>query len=208
MIRPSLAIPSTRAAERRPAWSARLSLVPWIVALVLGVFLIGQAALIPAKAALAQVLLNVAFERSIASGAAVRPWPWADSTPIARISVPRLNYREVVLSGGSGEAMAFGPTLMPGSSSPGQPGTSVFAAHRDTHFRVLKDLHKGDLIIVQTTEGTRYAFQVASTGIVRYDQFGIDRRARPGLIALTTCWPFSATQRGPWRYVVTARRVS
>jgi sortase A len=51
--------------------------------------------------------------------------------------VPRLGVDEIVLSGGSGEAMAFGPSLIPGSGRLGERGTAVFAAHRDTHFAFL-----------------------------------------------------------------------
>ena len=39
---------------------------------------------------------------------------------------------------------------MPGSALPGKTGNCIIAGHRDTHFRMLKDLRKGDEIILQT----------------------------------------------------------
>jgi sortase A len=134
----------------------------------------------------------------------VRAWPWADAAPIARIRVPRLGVDEIVLSGGSGEAMAFGPTLLPGSARIGAPGTAVFAAHRDTHFNFLKDLRPGDVIEVQQLTGRSLRYRAAGGRVVRYDAFGIDRHAADSSIALVTCWPIGASGHGPLRYVVRA----
>lgn len=191
----------------RVRWRA-LGLVPFVLILVAGLWLIGQGAIIPAKAVLAQVLLERAFSRSLSAQAPVKAWPWADSAPIARITVPRLGVTEIVLSGGSGEAMAFGPTLMPGSATPGEGGTAVFAAHRDTHFRFLKDVRPDDVVIIDGVDGSRASYRVLGGHVVRNDRFGIDRHAAVPMIALTTCWPFGSDVRGPWRYVVTARRVA
>lgn len=172
---------------------------------VAGLCLAGQGALIPAKAALAQVLLERAFAKSLSTQTPVRAWPWADAVPVARITVPRLKVSEIVLSGGSGEAMAFGPSLMPGGVSPGQRGTAVIAAHRDTHFNFLQDLRTGDVVIVETIDGVRSNFRMRGGSVVRYDQFGIDSHAVIPTLILSTCWPFNSTTRGPWRYVVTAQ---
>lgn len=186
---------------------ARGGRVPLILTLIAGLWLAGQGAIIPAKAVLAQVLLDRAFSRSVSTQASVKAWPWADSAPVARITAPRLGVTEIVLSGGSGEAMAFGPTLMPGSAALGERGTAVFAAHRDTHFRFLKDLRPGDVVVVEGIDGSRTSYRVLGGQVVRNDRFGIDRHAVVPMIALTTCWPFDSDVRGPWRYVVTARRI-
>src|SRR5690606_27519902 len=126
---------------------------------VAGLCLAGQGAVIPAKAVLAQVLLERAFAKSRATGAPVKAWPWADAVPVARISVPRLGVSEIILSGGSGEALAFGPTLVPGSARLGQNGTAVVAAHRDTHFSFMQHLQPGDVVVVETTDGDRASFR-------------------------------------------------
>lgn len=191
----------------RARWRAP-GLVPVVLILIAGLALTGQGAIIPVKAVLAQVLLDRAFSRSLSTHASVKAWPWADSAPVARITAPRLKVSEIVLSGGSGEAMAFGPTLMPGSARPGERGTAVFAAHRDTHFRFLKDLRPGDVVVVQGVDGGRASYRVLGGRVVRNDRFGIDRHAVVPTIALATCWPFDSDIQGPWRYVVTARQVA
>ena len=166
--------------------------------------MIGQGALIPLKAGLAQILLERAFAQGVATGRPVRPWPWADAAPVARIRVPRLGVEQIVLSGGSGEAMAFGPTLLPGGGRLGERGTAVFAAHRDTHFRFLKDLRPGDLVEVEEVSGRTTRYRAGAGRVIRYDAFGVVRHGRRPSIALATCWPIGGTGRGPLRYVVTA----
>ena len=178
--------------------------LPLLLLAALGLFLIGQGATIPAKAWLAQVLLERAFAESRATGEPARPWPWADAAPIARIRVPRLGVDEIVMSGGSGEAMAFGPTLLAGGGRLGERGTAVFAAHRDTHFRFLGQLRPGDLIEVEETSGRTTRYRAGAGRVVRYDAFAVDRHAARPSIALATCWPIGGTGRGPWRYVVRA----
>ena len=185
-------------------WRRALARLPFLLFAACGLTLIGQGAIIPLKAALAQILLERAFAESVASGRAVRPWPWADAAPIARIRVPRLGVEQIVLSGGSGEAMAFGPTLLPGGGRLGARGTIVFAAHRDTHFRFLGVLRPGDVIEVQEVSGRMTRYRARAGRVVRYDAFGVDRHAARPSIALVTCWPIGGTGRGPLRYVVRA----
>ena len=51
---------------------------------------------INAKAARVQVLLEDAWERTRKGEAKVRPWPWADTWPVARLRVPRLDVSVIV----------------------------------------------------------------------------------------------------------------
>ena len=182
-----------------------LARFPFLILAACGLWLIAQGASVPAKAWIAQILLERAFAESLATGRPVPPWPWADAAPIARISVPRLGEEAIVLSGGSGEALAFGPTLLPSSGRLGERGTAVFAAHRDTHFSFLGDVRPGDLIEVQEVSGRTLRYRAGQGRVVRSDAFGVDRHAPRPSIALVTCWPIGETGRGPWRYVIMAK---
>ena len=186
------------------SWRRAFARLLFLLLAACGLAMIGQGAIIPLKAGLAQILLERAFAQSVATGRPVKPWPWADAAPVARIRVPRLGRDVIVLSGGSGEAMAFGPTLLPGGGRPGERGTAVFAAHRDTHFRFLAELRPGDLIEVEEVDGRTLRYRAHAGRVVRYDQFGIDRHAARPSVALVTCWPIGGTGRGPLRYVVKA----
>ena len=175
-----------------------------VLLMITGLTLTGQGVWIKAKAIVAQVLLERAFTETVRAGRPVKAWSWADTRPVARITSPRLNQSAIVLAGGSGEAMAFGPGHLAGTPPPGDPGTAVIAAHRDTHFRFLKDLMPGDVLTVTREDGLIFRFSVAGTKVVRWDRPDIDVNAAGHNLALATCWPFEAKTRGPLRYVVNA----
>jgi len=168
-----------------------------------GIARIAAGAMIPAKAAVAQILLERAFDRSVTLHRPVKPWSWADMAPVARIAVPRLDIDRIVLDTGSGQAMAFGPTLLPAAAGIGESGTTVIAAHRDTHFRFLKNVRKGDVIDLEGLDGINHPYVVTGAEIVRWDRFAIpDLRGKR--LALATCYPFGAIHHGALRYVVQA----
>src|SRR5262249_38634332 len=134
-----------------------------------GLVLFGQGVWIHAKALLAQVLLERAFAASLAGGGPVKPWSWADTWPVARIEVPRLHRSEIALAGSSGQALAFGPGHVERTPEAGEPGTAVYAAHRDTSFAFLRQVRGGHEIRVTRQDGRTYRFQVTRTSLVRCD---------------------------------------
>ncbi len=176
-----------------------------VLCAVAGLALLGEGLWITAKAQLAQVLLDRAFAQSIVTGRPVKPWRWADTWPIARISVPRLQASSIVLAGSSGQALAFGPGHLDQTPEPGERGTAVFAAHRDTHFRFLGDLRVGDKIKVTRDDGITFTYEMTGSEIVRWDSSNIDAGANGYNLALATCWPLDGKLSGPMRYVVHAR---
>jgi sortase A len=176
---------------------------PLVLALI-GVILFGDGAYIHAKAWLAQVLLEHAFDRSVATGEVVKPWSWADTWPVARIEVRRIGASAIVLEGISGQALAFGPGHIRQTADAGERGVAVYAAHRDTHFRFLRNVTIGDVIDVTRSDGKRFRYRADSSAVVRFDASGIDPAARDAELVLATCWPFDAVTSGPERYVLHA----
>jgi len=175
-----------------------------IVLALVGLFFVSQGAYIHAKALLAQVLLERAFTETIQSGREVKPWSWADTWPVARIAVKRLDASAIVLAGSSGQALAFGPGHVEQTPNAGERGVAVYSAHRDTHFRFLKDVVTGDEIAVTRNDGRTFRYRVTGTAVVRFDQSGIDPLAQGRGLVLSTCWPFEAVTPGPLRYLVQA----
>jgi sortase A len=179
--------------------------MPLALVLVLsGGVLVAQAAYIHAKALVAQILLERAFAQTLATGEQVKPWSWADTWPVARVSVPRLNASAIVLAGASGQALAFGPGQVERTPDAGEPGTAVYSAHRDTHFDFLGKVVVGDEILVTRRDGREIRFRVTGTSIVRWDASSIDAAAEGRRLALVTCWPLNGKLSGPLRYVVHA----
>ena len=160
-----------------------------------------------AKAQLAQVLLERAFSQSIVTGEPVKAWSWADTWPVARIEISRIRASAIVLHGGSGEALAFGPALLDETSRIGERGTAVVSAHRDTHFAFLKDVVVGDRISITRDDGLVFTYRVTGTSIVDWNKSGIDRHANGFNLVLATCYPFDAITRGSQRYLVHAELV-
>ena len=178
-------------------------IAPALLALA-GLILFGHGAYIHAKALLAQVLLERAFTETLATGHATKPWSWADTWPVARIEVKRLDVSAIVLAGSSGQALAFGPGHVEQTADAGERGVAVYAAHRDTHFRFLKDVAIGDEIDVTRSDGRKFRYRADATSIVRFDASGIDPLSNGYELVLSTCWPFEALTPGPDRYLLHA----
>jgi sortase A len=181
----------------------RRFILPLLVALA-GLILFAQGAYIHAKAVLAQVLLERAFSATIATGRDNKPWSWADTWPVARIEVERIGASAIVLAGSSGQALAFGPGHVETTANAGERGVAVYSAHRDTHFRFLKDVRIGDEIAVTRRDGKTFKYRADSQSVVRFDQFAIDPMSGSYELVLSTCWPFDAVTPGPDRYLLHA----
>ncbi|PCM42900.1 class GN sortase [Marinobacter sp. ANT_B65] len=160
---------------------------------------------IPLKAVVAQELLEIAWAESQTRQTASRPWPWADTWPVAKLSMPDLGDSMIVLAGVHGESLAFGPGQMMGASDP--HGAVIIAGHRDTHFRPLKYLEPGNELRLQSRDGRWQSYRVHETRIVDSRSEFIDTRQLPeDTLLLVTCYPFdSMDPGGPLRYVVEAR---
>lgn len=175
-----------------------------VLLLLIGLWQAGQGVWIHAKARLAQVLLRRAWDRTVAGEHDVKPWPWAETWPVARLRVPAHGIDLIVLDGVSGRTLAFGPGHASGSPAPGAPGTAIISGHRDTHFRFLAALKSGDEIVLETAGRPSARFRVVETSVVDA-RAAVIRAADGPALALLTCYPFDALRPGgPLRWVVTA----
>ncbi|MFN2360453.1 MAG: class GN sortase [Marinobacter sp.] len=159
---------------------------------------------IPLKALAAQELLELAWAESQARQQQTRPWPWADTWPVARLTLPETGQSLIVLDGAHGESLAFGPGQVLGDDD--RAGPVVIAGHRDTHFRGLQHLEAGSSVRLQGRHGDWRTFRVDRIRVVdsRYEQINTARLPQDSLL-LVTCYPFNGLQNnGPLRYVVEA----
>ena len=182
----------------------------WLIAAVLftaaffSMLYLVNALWIPAKAELAQWLIERSWQQLQQGNENAPPWPWADTRAVGVLSVPGLGIRQIILEGNSGRNLAFGPVLLAGEVG----HDLVISGHRDTHFHFLKDLEAGDRLIVQTLDRTQQ-YRVIASEIV--DSRTAELVIEPGTsrISLVTCYPFDALLGGgPLRYVVTALPVA
>ena len=185
-------------------------LLPWIAAAlaIAGVFQFGQGVYIHAKAQLAQVLLERAWQRTLAGENAVKPWPWADTWPVARLIAPAQRADLLVLAGASGRSIAFGPGHLDGTPLPGAAGNSVIGGHRDTHLAFLRDVRRGETISVERADGSRIDYRVTELDVLDKRDTWVTKNEGPSRLTLITCWPFDALRAGgPQRYVVIAKKL-
>lgn len=177
-----------------------------VLLVAIGVWQVGEAGYLHAKALLAQHLLETSWAETVASGKPTKPWPWADTWPVARLTFDGRTERGlIVLAGGSGGTMAFAPGHVDGTPLPGHPGLSMIGGHRDTHFRVLETLEVGAAISTEDAAGSRHRFRVTDIRIVDSTTARIQPHGTRPALALITCWPFDAiVPGGPMRYVVVA----
>jgi len=177
-----------------------------ILLAVLGLEQLGRGAWIHVKARLAQHLLQRAWARTARGEAQARPWPWADTWPVARLRVPAHGVDLIVLSGVSGRTLAFGPGHAPASAAPGTPGTAIVTGHRDTHFRFLERVKPGDEVLVELPGGRPTRLTIEEVSVVDSRTAMIRSEDQAAGLILMTCYPFDAVvPGGPLRYVVTAR---
>ena len=195
----AVAIASRQPDRRGLAFAAALLL------LLAGMWQLGGGLTIRAKAILAQILVRDAWERTLIGERQAKPWPWADTWPVARLSVPEQRIDLFVLAGANGRTIAFGPGHVFGTAPPGEEGNSVIGGHRDTHLAFLRDTKPGTELRVQRPDGAWRRYRVEASAVLDAADLWVTRQDGPTRITLVTCYPFDALRPGgPQRYVVFA----
>lgn len=176
--------------------------------LCFGFWQLGQGSYIPAKAWLAQELMQRAWSRTGDGETRAAPWPWADTWPVARLTAKSGDVDLIVLAGGSGRTLAFGPGHVSASALPGEVGNAVIAGHRDTHFQFLKDVEIGEQLVLESGEGRKHQYEVIAIDIVDSRQGRLLLDTQTAMLSLVTCYPFESRDvSGSLRYVVTATKM-
>lgn len=182
--------------------------------LLAGMTQAAQALSMPIKAMLSVYLIDNAWAQTLAGETDARPWPWMDSVPVARVTVPRLGQDMIVMRGVSGTVLAFAPGWHEGSVPPGSEGISLVAGHRDTHFSFVKDLKMGDRIELQTASGETVSYEVSEMEMLDKPELSVrNLKGNDSILVLSTCYPFQqnildGTNRADMRFVVVARKVA
>jgi sortase A len=124
---------------------------------------------------------------------------------IGVIEIPRLNISSVVDEGVDNKTLLVAVGHVPGTAFPGEPGNTALAAHRDTFFRELGQLHAGDDITLTTLSGA-YRYKVEATRIVDPSAREVLNTSSGPTLTLITCYPFHYVGPAPRRFIVVARQ--
>ena len=195
-----------------------------VALLIVGGFVCVHASWLPAKAWLSQQLIKHSWQQSISIMAqqkirgqdntnphslskpiAIKPWPWADTFPIAELVFQRIDKSIVVLNGGDPTTLAFSAGAVAPFNQPAAIKPFVVAGHRDSHFAFLEDIAIKDIVSLVDARGKMQHYQVESIDIVdaTIGQFPLVADERS--LVLITCYPFKGiTNSADERYVITA----
>ena len=147
------------------------------------------------------------------------PWratPWKatgreESPPrrpfVARLEAPSIALSALAVDGVDERTLRRAVGRIPSSSLPGEAGDVALAGHRDTDFRRLGELRRGDSLSLRTIDGT-FRYRVESIRVVRPERVDLLAPERYPTLTLVTCYPFRYVGRAPLRFVVRARQIA
>lgn len=130
--------------------------------------------------------------------------PLVDGALLGRVEIPKLHLSAVVFQGTNASVLNDGVGHLEGTALPGQNGNVVLAAHRDTFFRALRNIKRGDVITVTTPTSVRN-YSVDSTEIVSPTDISVAYPTPKPTLTLVTCYPFYYVGHAPKRFIVRAR---
>jgi sortase A len=129
-----------------------------------------------------------------------------DGGLVGRVEIPKLHLSAAVFQGADSSILGHGVGHVAGTALPGQPGNVALAAHRDTFFRGLRNIQKGDSVTVTTETGAR-TYQVDSTEVVNPTEIGVLAPTVKPTLTLITCYPFYYVGHAPKRFIVRAEEI-
>lgn len=122
---------------------------------------------------------------------------------LTKLSFPAQGAEFFVWEGATKKNLLFGPARVAESSAPGAKGNCIIAAHRDTHFRILKNVRKDESIVLQRG-GLTYRYRITALHIVGAADKTYFKPTNGPVLTLVTCYPFSYLGRAPKRFIVQA----
>lgn len=125
---------------------------------------------------------------------------------MAKLTIPDLGVALVVVEGVSQRDLAMGPGHIPETAVRGEPGNVGIAGHRDTVFRPLRLVRKGQIIALRTLSGED-RYRVVSTNVVDPADTQVLRSTGRNIVTLVTYYPFDFVGPAPKRFIVQAERV-
>jgi sortase A len=154
--------------------------------------------------------LRVTPDQSLWSPLRVGAWRQALSepapAPLAVLRIPKIRLEVAVLPGTDDRTLDRGVGHIQDTAQPGMDGNLGIAGHRDGFFRGLKDMTPGDLMELDTLQGTD-VYRVERTWVVGPDEVSVLDPTSTPAITLVTCYPFYFVGSAPDRFIVRAVRV-
>lgn len=126
------------------------------------------------------------------------------SDGLTRLVISKINLDAVVVEGTSHHQLLIGPGHIENTAAPGVAGNNVITGHRDTFFRHIYELNKGDIVELQRN-GATYQYEVTGKRIVDPSDISVIQPTKEAQLTLITCYPTYFVGPAPERLVVTSR---
>ena len=147
----------------------RILLVASWVLMIGGIVLLGYAGYVTTDTAVYQRVEVKKFESSTP---VVKAHALIEGDIIGEMQVPRLGLKAIVVQGDSPGLLRQAVGHLAETALPGEAGNIVLAAHRDTFFRPLRHIRRGDIVTFDTPN-KRFEYEVDSTRVVSPRESGI-----------------------------------
>jgi sortase A len=122
---------------------------------------------------------------------------------LAILRIPRLKLEVPVYDGTADAVLDLAAGRIEATALPGTPGNVGIAAHRDGFFRVLKDIKRGDALVLDTPASTEQ-YQVEWIRITTPDDVSVIYPTPGRAVTLVGCYPFYYVGSAPQRFIVRA----
>ena len=177
--------------------------------IILGLFGIAKASLMPIKAIIGQHYLEVAWKDSLKNNKLSKPWKNADFYMIGELRVPKFKISRVILNSVSGEALAWSIGRVNNVGYSSSRGPIILAGHRDSHMQFMSELNIGDKIELTMSDGVLKTYIISGTEVSDKPEVALSSVTLGSeSLILTTCWPFNAMKSGDQRYLIFADKVN
>jgi sortase A len=134
-----------------------------------------------------------------------RPPP-INGSAIGEMEIPSLGLKAIFVQGDSPRILRHAVGHISDTALPGDSGNVVLTGHRDTFFRPLRHIQKGDAITLKTLDGD-FQYQVESTAVVPPTDVQVLEPSSERTLTLITCFPFYYVGPAPNRFIVRARQL-
>lgn len=131
----------------------------------------------------------------------------ASGQQLTRLMIPKINLQAIVVEGTDLRQLIAGPGHLTETAMPGDTGNAVITAHRDTFFRHIYELEKGDEISVER-DGRVYRYEVTGKKVVRPTDLNVIRPTPDAQLTLITCYPIYYIGPAPDRLVVSSKLIT
>lgn len=131
-----------------------------------------------------------------------RPRP-ARGSLLGQFEVPALNMSWAVLEGTDNATLDRSIGHIEGTAAIGETGNIGIAGHRNTHFRKLEWIRRGDEIVLTSKDGT-FHYRVNHVKLYKPTDVDVLDAAHGPAVTLVTCFPFEYVGSAPLRLIVRA----